>query len=742
MPIDPACDERTRRRPALIPILGLKGTMIALAVTTSVSGQGEPLSRWRVRQPPAAGALAYDSARARVVLFASEVGTQAMASLVPFEWDGEHWMPRFSRTQVATRHGFSAAPTADGSLLVFGGRGDYEGHGPFRGDTIAWDGQEWHVHAPPRSPSPRQLHLMAYDSQRRRTVLTGGVDDTGRRLNDVWEWDGAQWHEQSAAAPFSHPGTMAYDAARQRMVMVVPAGAHVQTWEWDGSTWTERLTRTSPSAGVAALCYDVGRQRCRLATYALPQLSTWDWDGADWSLVSTQSEYNVTAASIAFDEARGRPVLLGSFEYGSPLLEWSEGIWRRATPRHPLNTWTHFGASATFHPLRRKVFLLESLSQRESLSWEWDGRSWWPIAGSVQPRIDAHTMTYDVARDRIVVFGDGSTSQTWEWDGTQWSLVASGVPSNRLASLAYDAGRSRVVLFGGSWNRAYSDTWEWDGTTWREMPTSVRPPAGYQPLVYDAARRVTTCVAYLPGQSMQTWTWDGLEWQRIVPPFASPPGRRMPALAYDSERQLVLLFGGTDPSGTSSFDDLWEWDGSNWSMSRLAMFSGPSPRTTATMTHDPVRRRVFLFGGIEHTTGGGRTRKDVWELGPNDEASSIPFGVGCATAGTPPGLPATHTAYVGNADFGVDVAGVAPNAPLWLCVGARPDAQSVGGQCRVLIRDIVQCLPLVADADGRARLTCPIPNERGLVGIQAFCQGLVPFPLQLTDGLQVTIGCR
>jgi hypothetical protein len=34
------------------------------------------------------------------------------------------------------------------------------------------------------------------------------------------------------------------------------------------------------------------------------------------------------------------------------------------------------------------------------------------------------------------------------------------------------------------------------------------------------------------------------------------------ALAYDSRRERVILFGGSD--GTQTFGDTWEWDGTTW----------------------------------------------------------------------------------------------------------------------------------------------------------------------------------
>jgi hypothetical protein len=58
----------------------------------------------------------------------------------------------------------------------------------------------------------------------------------------------------------------------------------------------------------------------------------------------------------------------------------------------------------------------------------------------------------------------------------------------------------------------------------------------------------------------------------------------------------MILFGGDD--GTM-LNDLWEWDGSNWSEVTVA---GPPPRCCYAYAHDPARRATVLFGGSDDQT--------------------------------------------------------------------------------------------------------------------------------------------
>jgi hypothetical protein len=67
-----------------------------------------------------------------------------------------------------------------------------------------------------------------------------------------------------------------------------------------------------------------------------------------------------------------------------------------------------------------------------------------------------------------------------------------------------------------------------------------------------------------------------------------PSKRAGHAMAYDSARARVVLFGGAD------LRDTWEWDGQIWiQVSNI----GPSPRVNHAMAYDAARQRMVLFGG-------------------------------------------------------------------------------------------------------------------------------------------------
>ena len=87
-------------------------------------------------------------------------------------------------------------------------------------------------------------------------------------------------------------------------------------------------------------------------------------------------------------------------------------------------------------------------------------------------------------------------------------------------------------------------------------------------MAYDQARGVTVLFGGDTGNAGgrfevtdETWLWNGSSWTQASP-AASPPARMTHAIAYDSRRERVVLFGGSD--GTRTFGDTWEWDGTTW----------------------------------------------------------------------------------------------------------------------------------------------------------------------------------
>lgn len=85
-----------------------------------------------------------------------------------------------------------------------------------------------------------------------------------------------------------------------------------------------------------------------------------------------------------------------------------------------------------------------------------------------------------------------------------------------------------------------------------------------------------------------------------------PSARGAHAMAFDSHRGRMVMFGGENAANNWGLGDTWEWDGSNW---LLVATTGPSPRRFHAMTYDSIRRKIVLFAGGDML---GRL-SDTWE---------------------------------------------------------------------------------------------------------------------------------
>src|SRR6185295_2793722 len=100
-------------------------------------------------------------------------------------------------------------------------------------------------------------------------------------------------------------------------------------------------------------------------------------------------------------------------------------------------------------------------------------------------------------------------------------------------------------------------------------------------------------------------------WTQVGAVASSPHERVYHAMAYDSLRGRVVLFGGGFTGGLV-LGDTWEWDGTYWTQ---VANSGPSPRYGHALAYDSRRRRVVLFGGQTKIPGTDSSKylDDTWE---------------------------------------------------------------------------------------------------------------------------------
>jgi len=257
-------------------------------------------------------------------------------------------------------------------------------------DTWEWNGTTWSQMAPPQSPSARLDAAMAFDPNRRRLVLFGGIDlTTGQLLNDTWEYNGITWTPRPTPnAPTPRRTTIAWDPVRQRTMLFggdegLSGMSFNDTWEYDGSTWTQSISALAPPpAGRAAVCYDTARSvMVALAINASGQAETWERTGTGWMRRTTARTPLIGRGTMAYDPVR--------------------------------QVCVYFDSHTVYNPV---------VALRTAKTWEYDGVNWFDTTTSQRPRrlgSAATALVYDLNLATCLSFGGnpnsfpgGSTNET------------------------------------------------------------------------------------------------------------------------------------------------------------------------------------------------------------------------------------------------------------------------------------------------------------------------------------------
>ena len=625
---------------------------VACSLVAASSFAYNPPARYETR-------MVYDSQTSHMILFGGATGVDSATAQLyrlndTWEWTGSRWFQRFPAHSPEGRSGHIMV--YDGTRVVmWGGRGQ---GGTDLNDTWVYANRDWTQINTPNSPPGRILGGGAWDPVRNRLVIYGGTSTSAdlktiTPLHDTWEFDGTNWTQIGGEGPAVTKPLLAYDVPRNQMIMLAldaNLATVMYTYDPAAGTWNQVKPATVPG------CVNEGQLTYADATQTIVYTggvcattegqgadTTYEWDGTTWNKATLiNGDNRVFGAAMAYDSLRQQTTLFGGTPIiGSPLQEtWvyssaiSNGIlgaswFSLADGSYPAPRSLY--AFAT-DPVNNAVWLYGGTDQFTSYSdlWEYQNGAWTQIFVDNTPASClTPTAAYDTDRSKLVLVC--ATSEVFEFDGATWTSF-SGLkkipPLHSWASLVYDPGLKKTVLFGGydGTNSSYlNQTWTWDGKVWTQVknhpPTSRSntmmwyDPTLKKTVIYGGVGRVTTGDRVTRYSDM--WSFDGSGWTQLKP--AATPGQRYGAqTVVDPHTGHVLLFGGlidnpvpaTPPSTTPGekqtyVNDTWEWDGTTWKL--LSPSTSPSPRENGRMAYDPSRDNLVLFGGY-----GGSFLADTW----------------------------------------------------------------------------------------------------------------------------------
>jgi len=250
-----------------------------------------------------------------------------------------------------------------------------------------------------------------------------------------------------------------------------------------------------------------------------------------------------------------------------------------------------------------------------------------------------------------------SASPPGEWT----EMHPASAPSPRTVNwMAYDSVSDKVILFGGriSYYGCYNETWayDFDTDTWTNMTQPVAPSSRFaHAMAYDSQsnRVILFGGSNQLEQFSDTWAfnYEQNEWTNMNP-IVAPSPRADFGMVYDSQSDRVILFGGY---AGYDIDETWSYDFETNSWTNMNPTPKPPARFTMAIAYDIQSDRVLIFGGA-----GGGLRDDMWayDFEGNTWTEMHP-------AVRPPPSYGTRFSYDSHADRTVMFGGDNPNPPYY-----------------------------------------------------------------------------
>ena len=514
-----------------------------------------------------------------------------------WKWDGTYWTwmagsnlanqaGNFGSQGIASPSNIPPSRAAgicgfdnNGNLWLFGG--SYDGAGTLNSinDLWKWDGNNWtwvkgtnnvnwqtadywgHYGAnnfPSVTNTPGgRSHAVGWTDSIGNLWLFGGdgyadssvyvLHDRIGLLNDLWKWDGNNWtwirgniYAQTSgiygtkgiSANFNYPGARSYATVIKDKNGVI--------WMFGGNTSFLKDQKVSNDL--------------------------WKWDGTNWTWMSGSD----TASQTPVFGQMGIPGANNVPEAGLGYNGWSDS----------LNNLFLFGGDNS---------LLGGLME---ILWKWDGTNWTWIRGDTLKNSSGNYGVLNVANNNntpasrtsalswedknggLFLYGGfglfntaiaaRNLNDTWYFDGNNWIwksgapsknsisfgekgiAAASNQPSVHYGGVTWQDNKGDLWLFSGEGRNSYysidlyNNMWKWDGSNWTWMNGSDKP------------------------------NQLGNLGIRGIPSSTNIPAARYGAQSWYDNNGIFWLFGGfgidtlNNNLTNSTFNDLWKWDGANW----------------------------------------------------------------------------------------------------------------------------------------------------------------------------------
>jgi len=468
----------------------------------------------------------------------------------------------------------------------------------------------------------RMEHAMVYDISRDRLVIFGGAN-----IHSALHLEGnftEGWRSMAIATPAerAQPG-MVYDSQRGVTVLFGGVGGtrYDDTWE---------LVPVPPVVGLLDGDQQVRCEFEGITIRASVNRSglTFQWIHDGIPVPGGTAQY-LTLNSLHPEDA-GRYALVATDACGNAAAGPATTLVVNSAPRI-----TAFDAARRNRCPGESVTFVVTATSTLSMGFQWY-KGFSPIPGATASTLTLNNLTAGQTGDYWVYVRNDCRGTTSDILHLQVGPSILKQPINQVSNPCRMMSNF-VVHADGVGTLKYQ--WRLDGAALsndvyfagvdtellRINPVLYAHEGNYDVVVTDTCgpmNAVTSSVAKLK-------VLPGPEW--VLRATNGPSARSGHAMAYDSARGVTVLFGGWRTNETGevvTFNDLWEWDGTRWTLrmphsetNGWAVYrytpsyvDRPVHRAQHNLVYDSARGRMVLFGGQSRSRGGYQTfLNDTWE---------------------------------------------------------------------------------------------------------------------------------
>jgi hypothetical protein len=286
---------------------------------------------------------------------------------------------------------------------------------------------------------------------------------------------------------------------------------------------------------------------------------------------------------VAYDTKRDRLIVFGGsafldgkLRYDSAVHEWDVKTgWSSSTP--PLAPHPRNGGALVYHARLKETVLI----------------------GGVYEDNKGYQILFDV----------------WLWNGKRWKKNNMLCPVKEPEGV-YDPTTGKILVLGEVTNKdklidegaRQFELWSFDGADWQRESQDVPVADGFSQLAFNHHRQ-TLLLPVSENGTLVMYEWNKAGWTKKSVTTMAPTARTRFMFAYDAARQVAYLHGGrTDQK--EFLNDLWQWNGSQWTNITPAEALGK--KASARMVYG--KKEMVEYGGALDENGKTTTTNEIWML--------------------------------------------------------------------------------------------------------------------------------